>query len=354
MLKRRPIDTYIRRATAGLPRLERVDTAAEIRVHLLQKTRELMAQGFPREEAEHLAVQEMGPVAPTNRAFLGHAFTSSLGWLVLGALLFTGGIWAFLERDAIFWKDTSVTNILLDTQDLEFAMRQTPAFTKPPKLVKAGFYLPRGTRTLEYAIISKHGHYQSTVISDQGGFVADVIGRKPHRFSMLIGEGQMASQSPPNARGIIFQTATTSDQTTRWIWPFGFTPTYNTYNRTGFGRIWTNQKLSGTLTDLLTWNPVKLNTWTPVYLLSPSKTDGDFKYPDPKAADALLIAVRASDSEETTLTATGLQFSSKTDIDSRATTIDISETALNARRDPFAFHNSNPNIGVSFPINEVR
>ena len=150
-----------------------------------------MAQGFPREEAEHLAVQEMGPVAPTNRAFLGHAFTSSLGWLVLGALLFTGGIWAFLERDAIFWKDTSVTNILLDTQDLEFAMRQTPAFTKPPKLVKAGFYLPRGTRTLEYAIISKHGHYQSTVISDQGGFVADVIGRKPHRFSMLIGEGQM-------------------------------------------------------------------------------------------------------------------------------------------------------------------
>jgi hypothetical protein len=70
-----------------------VDTAAEIRVHLLQKTRELMAQGFPREEAEHLAVQEMGPVAATNRALLGHAFTSKLGWVMVGLTVIASGIW---------------------------------------------------------------------------------------------------------------------------------------------------------------------------------------------------------------------------------------------------------------------
>jgi hypothetical protein len=100
MLKRKPIDMYIRRATAGLPRLERVDTAAEIRVHLLQKTRELMAQGFPREEAEHLAVQEMGPVAATNRAFLGHIFTSSLGWVVVGLTVIASGIWISQRQPA--------------------------------------------------------------------------------------------------------------------------------------------------------------------------------------------------------------------------------------------------------------
>jgi hypothetical protein len=351
MLKRKPIDTYIRRATAGLPRLERVDTAAEIRVHLLQKTRELMAQGFPREEAEHLAVQEMGPVAPTNRALLGHVFTSSLGWTVVGIMLAGAGVWTYLERDWIFWKDTSVTNILLDTQDLEFAMRQTPAFTKPPKLVKAGFYLPRGTRTLEYAIISKHGHYQSTVMHDT---LSDIINREPHRFSMLISEGPMAGKSIPNARGIIFQTTIVSDKTTESIWPFEFAQTYTTYNRNGFGRIWTQQKLPSTLTDLLTWNPVKLNTWTPMYLLSPSKRNGDFVYPDPKATEALLIAVRASNLPETESTATSLQFSSNTNIDSLETKIDISETPLKIHRDFFAFQNGDSKIGASFPINEVR
>ena len=86
MLKRRPIDKYIQQVTAGLPHLERIDTAAEIRVHLNQKTRDLMTQGFPREEAEHLAVQEMGPVSSTNRALLGHIFTPKLGWITVGVL----------------------------------------------------------------------------------------------------------------------------------------------------------------------------------------------------------------------------------------------------------------------------
>jgi hypothetical protein len=351
VLKRRSIDKYIQQVTAGLPHLERVDTAAELRVHLLQKTRELMAQGFPREEAEHLAVQEMGPVAETNRALLGHIFTSSLGWWALGLLLCTGAVWTFLKRDAIFWKDTSITNRKLDTQDLEFAIRQTPSFAKPPKLIGTAFYLPRGTRILEYAIITKRGHYQSTVLHDT---LSDIINREPHRFSMLIGEGPMANKSVPNARGIVFQTSIVSDETTRFYWLYGFTAAYNRYNRNGFGRIWTQQKIPNTLTDLTTWNPVKLNKWTPMYLLSPSKQNGDFVYPDPKAAEALLIAVRASDGPESALKATKLQFSSSTDIDLHETKIEVSETPLNTYRDPFAFHTGDPKVGVSFPINEVR
>jgi hypothetical protein len=117
MLKRKPIDTYIRRATAGLPRLERVDTAAEIRVHLLQKTRELMSQGFPREEAEHLAVQEMGPVAATNRALLGHFFTHRIGWMVLALMVVAGLGW--LGFNAYQKYMASISRIDVKKSDLE-------------------------------------------------------------------------------------------------------------------------------------------------------------------------------------------------------------------------------------------
>jgi hypothetical protein len=165
MLKRKPIDTYIRRATAGLPRLERVDTAAEIRVHLLQKTRELMAQGFPREEAEHLAVHEMGPVAATNRALIGHIFTSSLGWIVVGVMLAGAGVWTYLERDWIFWKDTTIRSVQLDGDDLQFALRNFENFESTPEFKKFEFVLPRGTRTLEYAMISRFAHRSDVVFS---------------------------------------------------------------------------------------------------------------------------------------------------------------------------------------------
>jgi hypothetical protein len=158
MLKRRPIDTYIRRATAGLPRLERVDTAAEIRVHLLQKSRELMTQGFPREEAEHLAVQEMGPVVATNRALIGHMFTSSLGWVVVGVMLAGASVWTYLERDWIFWKDTTIRSVQLDGDDLQFALKVIPQFVSPPDFKKFEFVVPRGTKTVEYAMVSRFAH----------------------------------------------------------------------------------------------------------------------------------------------------------------------------------------------------
>jgi hypothetical protein len=216
MLKRKPIDTYIRRATAGLPRLERVDTAAEIRVHLLQKTRELMAQGFPREEAEHLAVQEMGSVAETNRALLGHVFTSSLGWAVVGVMLAGAGAWTYLERDWIFWKDTTIKSTAPESRDIQFAMRQNSSFAVSPQIVPINFHAPRGTRTLEYAIISKHGQYQKTFFAFEWfkgdwtetpafpGFESD---RVPMHVSLLLCEEQLTTKLGHNARGVAIETS---------------------------------------------------------------------------------------------------------------------------------------------------
>lgn len=84
-----PVDRYIRRATIGMPRRKRLDTAAELRVHLNERVADLQKQGFAREEAEHLAVQYMGPVEPVNRSFLGHVFTAPVGW-VTATLLVVG------------------------------------------------------------------------------------------------------------------------------------------------------------------------------------------------------------------------------------------------------------------------
>ncbi|MFN4251703.1 permease prefix domain 1-containing protein [Deinococcus sp.] len=87
------VSHYIRRATTGLPRHERLEVAAELRTHLLDRVRQLEAEGFSREEAEHLAVTAMGHPAGTNRALLGHVFTTALGWTVLATLVIGGGGW---------------------------------------------------------------------------------------------------------------------------------------------------------------------------------------------------------------------------------------------------------------------
>ncbi|MFB9993626.1 permease prefix domain 1-containing protein [Deinococcus oregonensis] len=87
------IDAYIHRATLGLPKAERLDAAAELRAHLLERTAEHEAQGFSREEAEFLAVKGMGDPHPVNRSLLGHALTHKAGWLALALLLAGGGGW---------------------------------------------------------------------------------------------------------------------------------------------------------------------------------------------------------------------------------------------------------------------
>ncbi len=56
-------DRYIRQATKGLTRKVRLDRAAELRTHLLERTKKYILEGFSAEEAEYLAVEHMGPVA---------------------------------------------------------------------------------------------------------------------------------------------------------------------------------------------------------------------------------------------------------------------------------------------------
>lgn len=101
---RRPLNMqqYIHRATVGLPKTERLDAAAELRTHLVERVNSLRAEGHPAAEAEYLAVQAMGDPAPTNRGLLGHAFTHRAGWAVLAAVLLGGGGWAgygYAERE---------------------------------------------------------------------------------------------------------------------------------------------------------------------------------------------------------------------------------------------------------------
>ena len=91
-MNRRPrsplsVEQYVRRATLGLPKGERLDAAAELRTHLLERVADYQMQGFDREEAEFLAVRGMGEPGVTNRELLGHFLTTPLGWGVLAALI---------------------------------------------------------------------------------------------------------------------------------------------------------------------------------------------------------------------------------------------------------------------------
>lgn len=95
-----PIDLYIKRATIGLPRRTKLDTAAELRVHLNERATTLTSQGLDRSEAEHLAVEYMGPIEPVNRELLGHAFTARVGWVLVILLLV--GIAAWFGRNYLF------------------------------------------------------------------------------------------------------------------------------------------------------------------------------------------------------------------------------------------------------------
>jgi hypothetical protein len=110
------LDRYIWLCTRGLPKNTRLDTAAELRVHVLERIRMLEGQGFPRAEAEHVAVSEMGLPEGTNRAFLGHFFTYKLGWMVLGLGVLGAGIW--WSKDNLFAKTAGVQSVPLSSKEL--------------------------------------------------------------------------------------------------------------------------------------------------------------------------------------------------------------------------------------------
>ena len=136
-----PVDQYIRRATTGLPNRTRLDTAAELRVHLNERITQYVAQGFDRAEAEHLAVEQMGPAEPVNRSFLGHVFTARVGWVVLVVLVLASGGW--LAGNYLFAPAAIVEKIPVEAEELlpflgDFHMLQMT--------------LPKGTKALHIAI----------------------------------------------------------------------------------------------------------------------------------------------------------------------------------------------------------
>ena len=142
------LNQYIHRATLGLPRAERLDAAAELRAHLLERVAELEQKGFAREEAEFLAVRAMGDPAPINRGLLGHAFTARLGWSVLALALLGGGGWWAANNLMPPKEGVAYTGSELTLEDL----RALQADTNAPKgtYQTATLTYPKGTKAIYY------------------------------------------------------------------------------------------------------------------------------------------------------------------------------------------------------------
>lgn len=153
----RTLSLYIYRATLGLPKEERREVAAELRSHLLDRVRQFEAEGFDREEAEHLAVRAMGSPKATNSELLGHFFTTPLGWAAAAlTLLGAGGYWAWqnvplplLGQPSVQWERK------LSTDDLAFLMQREEAPRAPYKVVTLN--IPAKTPWLYIALLPRTG-----------------------------------------------------------------------------------------------------------------------------------------------------------------------------------------------------
>ncbi|MDQ3397775.1 MAG: permease prefix domain 1-containing protein [Deinococcota bacterium] len=135
------VDLYISKATQGLPYRQRVDTAAELRVHLNNRVKELMLEGFNEEEAEHLAVEQMGPPEPVNRRFLGHVFTVPLGWTVLAVLLIALSVW---------WGSQ---NLFVPPEVIKPVETSDPSIASIGTFLSATVTLPREIRTIHGRLV---------------------------------------------------------------------------------------------------------------------------------------------------------------------------------------------------------
>jgi hypothetical protein len=178
MLRKRPIDDYIYRATLGLPKNNRVDTSAELRVHLNSRVKELMAGGFPKDESEHLAVQEMGPVEPVNLAFLGHGFTNKLGWIVLVAAVL-GGVFYFFNQK----HENPLREAMLDGKD--FATILANNKLERPTYRKFEIDIPGNVNQVEWALIG----WNTLEILSNSREKAPMLNSLGTKLSMLVGLG---------------------------------------------------------------------------------------------------------------------------------------------------------------------
>jgi len=171
-----PIDLYIRRATLGLPKRARLDTAAELRVHLNERAVALTSQGLDRSEAEHLAVEYMGPIEPVNRQFLGHVLTPRLGW-ILAALLFLGlAAWA-------------ASNFLFAPAEIAAPRGVIPNDLLPllGEFSSLEVTMPRDSRTLSLALAQGDGELFSSASTILDGFASELRPNERTSLTFTIG-----------------------------------------------------------------------------------------------------------------------------------------------------------------------
>lgn len=142
------VDQYIHKATKGLPRKERLDLAVQLRMHMHEKIQEYMQEGYPREEAEYLTLQDMGdPQVPLEQT-LRHFLQYQLPWGVLVAAL----VWAYLQSQthpAPVVKMTSLTSAEW------VAVKNHPLFKDLNRFESFSAVLPAGSRAFEMVVFQK-------------------------------------------------------------------------------------------------------------------------------------------------------------------------------------------------------
>jgi hypothetical protein len=308
-MKARAIDNYIRRATAGLPHFERIDTAAELRVNLNVRIKELMLEGHSREEAEFLAIKDMGDAFTANRAFLGHAFTHRLGWaLVVLTLLAGAGWWLWQNWYSVFPWETEVRAVELTMRDMDRTLQNDKRFVERGKYLKYEFNLPRGTKQVEVALVSRE-ETVSGVLSGQfpGQYpysrkLSPVGANKPLRYGLLLSNGIVADKSNFEIQQMIVEPIAT--QTYK---PFGEIESESVFNMVsaGVGSRWAKfAQPNGVRPVKNSWgwisrkmvgkSNIRLNEW---FLLVEYSIDFAQKLSTPYAPPnaAVFILVKASD-----------------------------------------------------------
>lgn len=156
------IDRYIARATAGLPTRERIDTAAELRVHLNAQVKTHLLEGHNEEEAEFLAVDAIGAVAKVNRQFLGHIFTPRVGWGVLIASCIGFAAWFGIPT----WQN----------RQPEFSSISSDSKPSSLPMTTYTFHPGKGIQGFRWAIV-----YRGQIIGGQ-----DLVQDKPKRFERVV------------------------------------------------------------------------------------------------------------------------------------------------------------------------
>ncbi|GGJ25987.1 permease prefix domain 1-containing protein [Deinococcus roseus] len=257
------IDQYIHKATRGLPRKERIDAAAELRAHMIEKIKDLMQQGFSREEAAYLAVQEMGsPTVPFWQRFR-HFAQYQLPYWVLGAVLLSGGYW--WGKDNLFAPKAGVYALQdIGVKEMKDILNLGSQSTSGWKGVKVVF--PTETRHLTVMLMegARPGMSRSTPAVPQPGEEG-----KPNNFrfqeTFLLGLNSKASIPDCPGPGLVvlnLSKETTADLSTCTGIPMD--------SKASIIEPW--RVASAALGS----GELHLNTWTPIaelYLPDPMKCD---------------------------------------------------------------------------------